>query len=192
MKLETIERTFGMRYPKAFREIYEAGAMGWLCGEPQDKSHLFPNKLLEEEYYPYWNLCDFPDVEQSIGYLKKYIQESGGRWKEDVQVLPLAWQDEGYAFFFNAALGEENSSVFALTVDGDTARFSRSFENFICARLTESVLNRGMLPDHWWIQNQLQWLTPDHQAALTSGDPNVLENLLSQTDCWERTDYVSY
>lgn len=192
MTLETIEKMFGMRYPKAFREIYQTGAMGWLCGEPQTQAHLFPNKLLEENYYPYWNLCDFPGVEWSINYLKKYIPENGGRWREDVQVLPLAWMDEGEAFFFNAALGEEDSSVFMMNADGDTARLSHSFENFICARLAESVLNRGMPPEHWWVRNQLRWLTPEQQAAFTSGDPNVLENLLAETDCWERTDYVTY
>lgn len=35
MKLETVEKKLGLTYPRAFREIYEAGAMGWLTPEHQ-------------------------------------------------------------------------------------------------------------------------------------------------------------
>ena len=38
MKLETVEKKLHMAYPKAFREIYEAGAMRWVCSKPQAKS----------------------------------------------------------------------------------------------------------------------------------------------------------
>ena len=50
MKLETVEKALQLTYPPAFRELYEAGALRWLCGRPQAKSHLFPNQLLEEAY----------------------------------------------------------------------------------------------------------------------------------------------
>ena len=192
MKLETVEKKLHMAYPKAFREIYEAGAMRWVCSKPQAKSHLFPNKLLEPEYYPYWNILEFSVVEWSNHYLMERVQEWHGQWKEGVQILPFAWGDEGDAYFFDAALGEQESPVFMLSKDGEVGIWSHSFENFICAHLCEPVLRERIPVNHWWVQNQLRWLTPEHQAALTSGDPAVLEKLLSQTSCWEDTDYLSY
>jgi len=195
MKLETVEKTLHMAYPKAFREIYEAGAMHWLCGRPQAKTHLFPNQILnamEQEYYPYWNLLEFSAVAWSSNYLHARIREIGGRWKEGVQMLPFAREDEGGAYFFNAALGEQDSSVFLINRDGEAGLVNRSFEHFICSHLCEPVLYHGLPADHWWVQNNLRWLTPEHQAALASGDPDVLERLLFQTNCWENTDYISY
>ena len=192
MKLETVEKKLHMAYPKAFRAIYEAGAMRWMCSKPQAKSHLFPNKLLEPEYYPYWNLLEFSTVEWSNHYLMERVQEWRGQWKEGVQILPFAWEDEGDAYFFDAALGEQESPVFMLSKDGEVGLWSRSFENFVCAHLCEPVLRERIPVSHWWVQNQLRWLTPEHQAALTSGNPDVLEKLLSQTNCWENTDYVIY
>ena len=170
MKLETVEKKLHMAYPKAFREIYEAGAMRWVCSKPQAKSHLFPNKLLEPEYYPYWNILEFSVVEWSNHYLMERVQEWHGQWKEGVQILPFAWEDEGDAYFFDAALGEQESPVFMLSKDGEVGIWSHSFENFICAHLCEPVLRERIPVNHWWVQNQLRWLTPEHQAALTSGD----------------------
>ena len=193
MKLETVEKKLHMTYPKDFRNIYQSGAMRWVCSKPQAKSHLFPNKLLEPEYYPYWNLLEFSVVEWSNHYLIERVQEAGGQWKEGVQILPFAWEDEGDAYFFNAALGEQESPVFMLSKDsGEVGVWSHSFENFICAHLCEPIWSGRIAADHWWVQNQLRWLTPEHQATLTSGDPDALEKLLYQTSCWENINYISY
>ena len=67
MKLETVEKSLGLTYPRAFREIYEARAMRWMCGNPQAKAHLFPNRLLEQKWYPYWNLLPFSMAERMRG-----------------------------------------------------------------------------------------------------------------------------
>ncbi|MEY8386430.1 SMI1/KNR4 family protein [Oscillospiraceae bacterium 38-13] len=193
MKLETVEKKLGLTYPQAFREIYESGAMCWMCGIPQAKSHLFPNKMLEPESYPYWNLLEFSTVEWSSQYLLERVQEAGGRWKEGVRILPFAWDDEGDAYFFDAALEDPAAPVFSwMRSFGEAGLVNRSFENFICSHLCEPVLNRGLPANHWWVQNQLRWLTPEHRDALTSGDPEALEKLFSATDCWENTDYISY
>ena len=193
MKLETVEKKLHMTYPKDFRNIYQSGAMRWVCSKPQAKSHLFPNKLLEPECYPYWNLLEFSVVEWSNHYLIERVQEAGGQWKEGVQILPFAWEDEGDAYFFNAALGEQESPVFMLSKDsGEVGIWSHSFENFICAHLCEPIWSGRIAADHWWVQNQLRWLTPEHQSTLTSGDPDALEKLLYQTSCWENINYISY
>lgn len=193
MKLETIEKKLHMTYPKDFRDIYESGAMRWVCGKPQAKSHLFPNKLLEPKYYPCWNLLEFWVVEWFNLHLIERVQADGGQWKEGVQILPFALEDDGDVYFFNAALGEQESTVFLLSkFSGEVGLFCHSFENFICAHLCEPVCNGKIAVNHWWVQNQLRWLTPEHQAALTSDDPDVLKKLLEQTNCREDIDYISY
>lgn len=193
MKLETVEKKLHVTYPKEFRDIYETGAMRWLCSKPQAKSHLFPNKLLEPEYYPYWNLLEFSVVEHMRGTLCLRVELDRGHWKEGAQILPFAWDDEGDAYFFDAALATPEAPVFSwVRSTGEVGLVNHSFEHFICSHLCEPVLNGKIPAGHWWVQNQLRWLTPEHQAALTSSDPDVLEKLLRQTDCWEATDYVSY
>ena len=217
----------------------------------------------------YWNLLEFSVVEWSNHYLMERVQEWRGQWKEGVQILPFAWEDEGIWSFFStvsnficvsppnishpaafppapvigetaevgddvliyhgvtlggtgkdqgkrhptignnvlipyaflskyfssssfstsssralmadsfsrvglltlvwstsSALGEQESPVFMLSKGGEVGIWSHSFENFICAHLCEPVLSERMPVNHWWVQNQLRWLTPEHQATL--------------------------
>lgn len=193
MKLETVEKSMHITYPKAFREIYEAGAMRWMCGPPQAKSHLFPNQLLEQKWYSYWNLLPFSMAERMRGTLCLRIKLDRGRWKDGAQPLPFAAEDEGDILFFDAGLEDPAAPVFCWERDcGRIGLIHHSFEFFICARLCWPVLHQGMPVDHWWVQNQLRWLTPEHQAIWASGDRDALEELFSQTNCYENTDYVSY
>lgn len=191
MKLETVEKQLHLTYPKAFREIYDAGALHWLCGRPQAKSHLFPNQLLEEPYYPHWDLLPFSDVKRIRGYLHMQMELNGGCWKDGVQPLPFAAEGEGDIFFFDAALNRPDAPVFCWAKDrGEVSAFSRSFEEFICAELCERVAN-GLIPlEHWWVQKQLRWLTPEHQAPFLAGDLRELDRMVFQVSYWEETDYV--
>lgn len=196
MKLETVEKKLGLTYPQAFREIYESGAMRWMCGKPQAKSHLGPNlllKTLNPEYYPHWDFLAFSMVERTRGRLFLRIKLNRGRWKEGAQPLPFAVTTEGDIYFLDAALEDPAAPVFWWIQEyGTIGRVHHSFENFICSNLCWPVLHYGMAADHWWVQNQLRWLTPEHQAVLASGDPAALEALFTQTGCCEDADYISY
>ena len=193
MKLETVEKKLGLTYPRAFREIYEAGALRWLCGRPQAKAHLFPNRLLEQKWYPYWNLLPFSMTERMLGTLRLRIKLDRGRWKEGAQPLPFAADDDGDIYFIDAALEDPAAPVFNWARDcGEIELVHHSFEHFICSHLCWPVLHQEMPPDHWWIQNQLRWLAPDHQRVWASGDMDALEALFLQTNCCKGTDYVSY
>lgn len=193
MKPETVEKKLGLTYPRAFREIYEAGAMRWLCGRPQAKSHLLPNLLLEQKWYPYWNLLPFSAVERMRGTLCLRIELDRGRWKESAQPLPFAADDDGDIYFFDAALAGPDTPVFNWARDcGAIELIHHSFEHFICSHLCWPVLHQEMPLDHWWVQNQLRWLTPEHQKVWASGHQDALETLFSQTNCCEGTHYVTY
>mgnify|MGYP001115888434 CR=1 FL=1 len=116
MKLETVEKKLHIAYPQACRSIYESGAMRWMCGRPQAQSHFFPNQLLETmcpEYCRGWSPLLFSDVVLVRENLMEQVQEHGGQWKEGVQILPFAWDDDGDIYFFDAALEDPEAPVFA-------------------------------------------------------------------------------
>lgn len=192
MKLETVEKALHLTYPPAFRELYEAGALRWLCGRPQAKSHLFPNQLLEEAYYPYWDMLPFSDVKRMRGYLYMQVELNRGHWKDGVEPLPFAAEGEGDIFFFDAALNDPNAPVFCwVRIQGRVGMFSRSLEEFICAELCERVAN-GLIPlEHWWVQNQLRWLTPAHRMPFLAKDLRALDRMVFQVSFWADTDYVT-
>ena len=107
MKLETVEKKLHMTYPKDFRDIYESGAMRWVCSKPQAKSHLFPNKLLEPEYYPYWNFLEFSVVEWSNHHLIEMADNgrkesryflSHGKMRETLIFSMLHWENRNPQF----------------------------------------------------------------------------------------------
>ena len=193
MKVETVEKALQLTYPLAFRALYEAGALRWLCGRPQAKSHLFPNQLLEEVYYPHWDLLPFSDVKRVRSYLYMQVELNRGHWKDGVQPLPFAAEGEGDIFFFDAGLNNPDAPVFCWAKDrGRVSAFSRSFEEFICAELCERVAN-GLIPlEHWWVQNQLRWLTPEHRAPFLAKDLRALDRMVFQVSFWADTDYVTY
>ena len=173
MKLETVEKKLHIAYPQACRSIYESGAMRWMCGRPQAQSHFFPNQLLETMCPEYCRGC--------------------GQWKEGVQILPFAWDDDGDIYFFDAALEDPEAPVFAwMKFSGEIGLTNRSFEHFIFSHLCEPILYADLPADHWWVRKQQGWLTPEHQAVLASGDSEALEELFSQLDIWEETDYLIY
>lgn len=193
MKLETVEKSLGLTYPRAFREIYESGALRWLCGNPQAKAHLFPNRLLQEDYNPQWNLLRFSEVERKQASLCLQVKLNRGRWKEGVHPLPFGEEYQGSIFFFDAALENPEAPVFCWSKDnGRVGLFSRSFEEFICMGLCEPVANGLISLDHWWIQNHMRYLTPEHRAPFLARDLKELDRMVSWMSCWEETDYISY
>ena len=196
MKLETVEKKLHIAYPQACRSIYESGAMRWMCGRPQAQSHFFPNQLLETmcpEYCRGWSPLLFSDVVLVRENLMEQVQEHGGQWKEGVQILPFAWDDDGDIYFFDAALEDPEAPVFAwMKFSGEIGLTNRSFEHFIFSHLCEPILYADLPADHWWVRKQQGWLTPEHQAVLASGDSEALEELFSQLYIWEETDYLIY
>lgn len=174
MKLEEVEKQFGVRFPKKFREIYDTGAMEYLelsladFQKVRDKYINDPKAfmMMNGEFEPMF-FEEIPErAEELAERLSWCVEDKGETLREGVKLIPIAASGRGdmHLLVFEGDAEPKVVMYYADTFDPPQL-WGRSFDECLYYAMLEALQWDEDMNGAVW-QYHLNYLSDEYRAKI--------------------------
>ncbi len=199
--LEELESILDVEFPKAFHQIYRAGAMEWL---KHSYDWLNENRGTVEEnaesfFYSVGGDFEpvvFPEIQETINYFEEMLEYDEnykcGKVKinPEYRFIPFGQLGSGDLYCFWYRNGEKEPAVVVYGHDtGDMDIWAKNFDEFLFIQLGTSVVDWGDDIDNKSIQAHINFLKAEYKEIFKFGD---IYKIKSAIECMGELKNLEY
>ena len=192
MTLKDIEKTYEIKFPVKWWEIYSKGMMEWM----EIGIEEFNEKREEYIYNPqsfFMMRCDceplfFDEIPERMEELKEWIswreEDEGLVFDEDLKLIPFAQTCGGdlYCFLYENAVSEPKVVVYLHDVYDDPQLEANSFEEFLYVELLASASWEGDIDNEYW-RAHYELLSEEYKNKIGNRSARELAEEIETCEC---------